>query len=182
MVPGVRVELAAAEPAVQSPVALDFDENGAMYVAEMIDYSEQDKDFLGLVRRLEDTDGDGRFEKSTVLVDHLSWPTALICYDGGVFVGAAPDVWYCKDTDGDGQADLRKVVFTGFGRSNVQGLLNSFHWGLDGRIHGATSSSGGIVRRPDDKESEVVNLNGRDFSFDPRTLELRPKAAAASTA
>ena len=60
-----------------------------------------------------------------------------------MFVGAAPDIYYCKDTDGDGKADERKVVFTGFGRSNVQGLLNWFHWGLDNRIHGATSSSGG---------------------------------------
>ena len=107
--------------------------------------------------------------EARVFVDHLSWPTAVICSDGGVFIGAAPDILYCKDTDGDGKADVRKVVFTGFGRGNVQGLLNSFQWGLDGRIHGATSTSGGIVRRPDDRESEAVNLNGRDFSFDPRT-------------
>ncbi len=123
-----------------------------MFVVEMRDYSEQDQDFLGTVRRLEDTDGDGRFDRSTVFVDHLSWPTAVTCADGGIFIGAAPDIIYCKDTDGDGKADVRKVVFTGFGRGNVQGLLNSFQWGLDSRIYGATSVSGGIVRRPDARE------------------------------
>ena len=113
----------------------------------MRDYSEQDKERLGRVRRLTDEDGDGRFDRSTVFVDGLSWPTAVACYDGGVFIGNAPDILYCKDTDGDGVADEQHVVFTGFGRGNVQGLLNSFQWGLDNRIHGATSSAGGTITR-----------------------------------
>jgi len=177
--PGFRLEQAAAEPLVHSPVALSFDENGQMYVVEMIDYSEQDKEFLGTVRLLEDTDQDGRFDKSTVFADKLSWPTAITCYDGGVFVGAAPDIFYLKDTDGDGKADVRKVVFTGFGRSNVQGLFNSFHWGMDNRIHGATSSSGAKVVRPDTPDDKPVVLSGRDFSFDPRTLDLTPTSGGA---
>ncbi|MGE5194688.1 MAG: PVC-type heme-binding CxxCH protein, partial [Deltaproteobacteria bacterium] len=177
--PGFRLEQAAAEPLVHSPVALSFDENGRMYVVEMIDYSEQDKDFLGTVRLLEDTDQDGRFDKSTVFADKLSWPTAITCCDGGVFVGAAPDIFYLKDTDGDGKADVRKVVFTGFARSNVQGLFNSFHWGLDNRIHGATSSSGAKVVRPDAPNEKPVVLSGRDFSFDPRTLDFTPTSGGA---
>ncbi|MCH8240462.1 MAG: isoaspartyl peptidase/L-asparaginase, partial [Proteobacteria bacterium] len=59
-----------------------------------------------------------------------------------LFVGAAPDIFYLKDTTGDGKADQQKVVFTGFSRKNVQGLLNSFRWTLDNRIHCATSTSG----------------------------------------
>jgi putative membrane-bound dehydrogenase-like protein len=173
------MEQTAAEPLVHSPVAIAFDENGRMYVVEMIDYSEQDKEFLGAVRVLEDTDGDGRFDKSTVLADKLSWPTAIACYDGGVFVGAAPDIYYLKDTDGDGKADIRKTVFTGFGRSNVQGLFNSFLWGLDNRIHGATSSSGAQVVRADVKDAKPVVVSGRDFAFDPRTLELVPTSGGA---
>src|SRR5258708_33182290 len=86
--PGFGMDQAAAEPLVHSPVALSFDENGRMYVVEMIDYSEQDKEFLGAVRLLEDTDQDGRFDKSTVFADKLSWPTAIACYAGGGFVGA----------------------------------------------------------------------------------------------
>lgn len=177
--PGFKIEQVAAEPLVHSPVAVAFDANSRMYVVEMIDYSEQDKEFLGTVRLLEDTDGDGRFDKSTLFADNLSWPTAIACYDGGVFVGAAPDIVYLKDSDGDGRADIRRTVFTGFGRSNVQGLFNSFQWGLDNRIHGATSSSGAQVRRPDDPDGKPLQLSGRDFAFDPRTLLIEPVSGGA---
>ncbi|MBS0265439.1 MAG: c-type cytochrome [Planctomycetes bacterium] len=177
--PGFRLEQAAAEPLLHSPVAIDFDENGRLFVCEMVDYSEQDKEFLGAVRVLEDVNGDGKFDKSTLLADKLSWPTALCCYDGGVFVGAAPDIYYLKDTDGDGKADIRRTVYTGFGRSNVQGLFNSFHWGLDNRIHGATSSSGAQVRRPDLPDAAPIVLAGRDFAFDPKTLDLQPVSGGA---
>ncbi len=173
---GYAMELAAAEPLVRDPVAMSFDENGRLFVVEMCDYSEEDKDFLGNVRILEDSDNDGRYEKSTLFAHHLSWPTGLICYDGGVFVAAAPDIWYCKDTDGDGRADIQKQVFTGFGRQNVQGLLNSFCWGLDNRIYCQTSSSGGKVLTPSAPDRDALVLNGRDFSFDPKTLELRPES------
>lgn len=179
VLPGFRIEQVAAEPLVTDPVAMAFDERGRLFVVQMNDYSEQDKDFLGVVRLLEDTDGDGRMDKSTVYADKLSWPTAVICWDGGVFVGAAPDIFYFKDTNGDDKADVRKVVFTGFGRSNVQGLVNSFQWGLDNRIHGATSSVGADVTRPDQPNVKPIVLRGRDFAFDPRTLELSPTSGGA---
>ena len=173
---GYRLELAAAEPLVRDPVAMAFDENGRMFVVEMCDYSEQDKEFLGNVRLLEDTDNNGSYEKSTLFAHHLSWPTGVICYNGGVFVAAAPDIWFCKDTDGDGQADVQTKVFTGFGRQNVQGLLNSFCWGLDNRIYCQTSSSGASVLTLPHPDRQPLVLNGRDFSFDPLTLELRPES------
>ncbi len=177
--PGFRLEQVAAEPHVASPVAACFDERGRMYVVEMRDYSEQDKEALGTLRLLEDADADGRFEKSTIFADKLSWPTAAICWDGGLFVGAAPDIFYLKDTDADGRADVRRVVFTGFGRSNVQGLINSFQWGLDNRIHGATSSSGAEISRPDRPKEKPLMLRGRDFAFDPRTMDLQPTSGGA---
>jgi putative membrane-bound dehydrogenase-like protein len=177
--PGFRVEQVAAEPLVTDPVAMSFDENGRLYVVEMLDYSEQDRAMIGRVRLLEDTDGDGRFDKATVFLDKLSWPTAVTCYAGGVFIGAAPDILYAKDTDGDGKADVVRKVLTGFGRSNVQGLLNSFQWGLDNRIHGATSSNGGQVRKAADAAAKPVNIGGRNFSFDPRTLALTPTSGAS---
>ncbi len=179
VVPGFRIEQVAAEPLVQAPVAMSFDEDGRLYVVEMIDYSEQGDEHLGRVRLLEDTDGDGRFDKASVFADRLSWPTAVLCYDGGVFVGAPPDIHYFKDTDGDGRADVNRTAFTGFHRTNVQGLLNSFQWGLDNRVHGATSTSGATVHRPGSAGPRPVPLNGRDFSFDPRTLELRPTSGGA---
>ncbi len=168
--PGFHVELAASEPLVADPVAFEFDENGRLFVAEMRGYSEDGEKNLGQIRLLEDTDNDGRMDKSTVYADKLSWPTAVTCYDGGVFVGAAPDIYYLKDTNGDGKADVRRVVFTGFSRANVQGLLNSFRWGLDNRIHVAVSTSGAKLKATSEPDAEPLVLRGRDFSFNPRTL------------
>ncbi len=177
---GFRIELAAAEPQVVDPVSMAFDANGRLYVVEMIGYSERRDDKVGRVRLLEDTNGDGRYDKATVYAKDLAWPTAVICHDGGVFVVVTPDLLYFRDTDNDGVADQRRVVFTGFGkgrsRLNMQGLPNSLRWGLDNRIHGATSSNGAILTRPDDKSFSPVRLNGRDFSFDPRKLDLRPES------
>ena len=113
---GFHVELAAAEPEVADPVSMSFDANGRLYVVEMIGYSERRADKVGRVRLLEDTDGDGRFEKATVFAAGLAWPTAVICYDGGVFVVVTPDLLYFRDTDDDGVADQRRVIFTGFGK------------------------------------------------------------------
>ncbi len=179
VVDGYKIELTAAEPMVVDPVAMSFDENGALYVVEMRGYSEDDGQNLGRIRVLTDEDGDGTFDKSEVFADGLSWPTAIICYDDGIFIGAAPDIIYLKDTDGDQQADEKKVVFTGFGKRNVQALLNSFRWGLDNRIYGATSSNGGVVKRPEQPDSAGIDLRGRNFSFDPKSLELRPESGAA---
>lgn len=177
--PGFHVEPVATEPLIASPVAVAYDADSRMYVVEMRDYSEQDKERLGRIRRVTDSDGDGRYDKAEIFAEDLSWPTAITCYDGGVFVGAAPDIYYLKDTDGDGRADVRKLIYTGFPRTNVQGLLNSFQWGLDNRIHGSASTSGGSIYRADDPKRKPISLSGRDFSFDPRTLELRAESGGA---
>jgi putative membrane-bound dehydrogenase-like protein len=169
---GFRVELAASEPLVTDPVAMAFDERGRLYVVEMRGYSENPDDQLGQVRLLEDVDDDGLFDKSSIFLDKLSWPTAIACYDGGVLVGVAPDILFCRDTDGDRRADVREVVFTGFARDNVQGLLNSFVWGLDQRLYGATSSSGGEVRALRHPQQPPIDLGHRDFAIDPRTMNL----------
>src|SRR2546429_3014443 len=199
---GFRLELVAAEPLVVDPVAMAFDENGRLFVVEMRDYPERRNEMphLGRIRMLEDTDGDGRFDKSTVYADNLPWPTAVICWNGGVFVGATPDILYCKDTNGDGVADVREVVFSGFGsdyapyevnKLNVQALFNSFTWGPDNRIHAASGGNGGKIRLAESEFTRVwqgragvtphselrtensMDLRGHDFSFEPRTLTVR---------
>ena len=163
---GYKIELAAAEPLVADPIAMAFDASGNLFVIEMRGYSENEKENLGRVRLLIDLDKDGKFDESYVYADGLSWPTAIACWDGGVFVGAAPDIFYFKDTNGDHKSDQKRNVFTGFKRSNVQGLMNTFRWSMDHRIEGATSSSGASVTNGDG--SKIV-LSGRDFAFDPKT-------------
>ena len=83
-------------------------------------------------------------------------------------MGATPDIYYAKDTNGDGIADEKKTVFTGFGdgkslRLNMQALFNSFRWGPDNRIWGATASTGGNITMPDDKDFGPVSLRGCRF-------------------
>jgi putative membrane-bound dehydrogenase-like protein len=184
--PGFKLELAAHEPIVRDPIAITFDENGRMFVCEMIDYSEErDRTpHLGRISLLEDKDADGFYETSTVFADDLAWPTGLIWANGGLFVGATPDIWRFEDRDGDGKAEVREKVFTGFGlglqRLNVQALLNSFQWGQDNRVH-VQSSSGNrgkikSLKRPDLPEAELAT---RDFWFDPRTYEFGFEAGGA---
>jgi putative membrane-bound dehydrogenase-like protein len=174
-----QLELAASEPLVRDPVAMAFDEKGRMFVAEMTGYSEKRDEVPGDVRLLEDTDGDGVYDKATTYADNIPWPVAVACYDGGIFVGAAPDILYFKDTDGDGVADVRRVVYTGFKLNNVQGMLNSFNWGLDHRIHGSSSSNGGDITRPEAPGEKALALRGRDFAIDPRSMVMYPEGGGA---
>lgn len=177
--PGLEIQLLVSEPLINDPVAMTFDANGSMYVVEMRGYSEQANDNLGQIRLVFDRDRDGQYESSMVFYKGLSWPTAIIAYDGGVFVGASPDIYYLKDTTRNGEADVVKKIFTGFGKHNVQGLLNSFRWGLDGRIHGSASSTGGMIKRVGDADHTPVKMRGYDFSFDPVKLDIRPESGGA---
>ncbi len=114
----LTIDLVAAEPDVISPVAMCWDADGAMYVAEMRDYPVGPTS--GTIRRLVDADGDGRYERATVFADKLNFPNGLLCIGDGLLVTAAPDLLLLRDTDGDGVADERRVVFTGFGEGNQQ--------------------------------------------------------------
>jgi putative membrane-bound dehydrogenase-like protein len=168
---GFHMELVAHEPQVNDPVAACFDENGGMYVAEMIDYPyrPQAGPPLGRVRYLVDADDDGRYERSTIFAESIAWPTGVAPYKGGVFVTAAPDIWYLRDTSGDGVADERRKVYTGFGDRNQQGGINNLVWGIDHKIYGAGSVNGGNVTRVAVPEEPAIELSGRDFRFDPTT-------------
>jgi putative membrane-bound dehydrogenase-like protein len=176
---GFKLQLAAHEPQVRDPIAICFDERGRMFVCEMHDYSEMREvtPHMGRISMLQDKDGDGYFETSQIFADDLPWPTGLVWANGGLYVGATPDIWRFEDKDGDGKAEKREKVFTGFGTGlkmlNVQGLMNSFMWGQDNRIHVlAGGGNRGVItclKRPDLKG---IELGGKDFWFNPLTHEF----------
>ncbi|MSU48684.1 MAG: c-type cytochrome [Opitutus sp.] len=181
---GFTMELLAAEPFVASPVAMTYDENGNAYVVEMRDYPYTDRNThqpwkenttdapLGRVRLLVDDDGDGKFDRSFIFAEGLSWPTGICCWKGGVYVTATPDIWYLKDTDGDHRADLRTKVFTGFRKYNVQTAINNPLWGLENRITIVTSSNGGLITAVGRPDVAPLKIAGRDLRLDPRNGNL----------
>ena len=171
--PGFQVELVAAEPLIRSPIAIDFDEDGRLYVIEYPeynDYAATRPHGHGAIRRLEDNDGDGRFESSVVFAADVPFASGVLCYDGGVFVAAAPDLLYLKDTTGDGQADMRERILTGFERDHAgEAMLNGLRWGLDHRVHLCTGMAGGMVRRADRPDEQPLSVRNMGVAFDPRT-------------
>jgi putative membrane-bound dehydrogenase-like protein len=170
--PGLQIQLIAAEPVVVAPVAMTFDEKGRMFVVENRGYPTgpgPGAPPAGVIALLEDTDGDGRFDKRTVFADGLTFPNGIMPWKGGFFVTCAPEVLYLKDTDGDGRADVRKVVFTGFSTSGSTQLRVSHPTlGLDGWVYLTSGLTGGKVTSPDYPSHPPVELK-TDFRFRPDT-------------
>jgi putative membrane-bound dehydrogenase-like protein len=175
--PGFKVELVASEPLVKDPIAFDWAADGRLWVLEMGDYplgADGHGKPGGVVRILEDTDGDGRYEKSTTFLEGLGIPAGIMAWRNGVLVGCAPDIFYAEDRDGDGRADHREVLFTGFTEGNPQHRVNGFEMGLDGWVYGANGDSGGTVRSL--KTGRKVGISGRDFRFRPDTGEFEAES------
>ena len=177
--------MVAANPLVTAPVAMAFDENGRLFVVE------RPEDFdprgtnahSGRIRLLEDTNGTGKFQASTIYADKLPWASAVACYGGGVYVAAGHDLIFLKDTKTNGIADIRKVIFTGFNGTNTlnaEALPNNFNWGLDNHIHAANTGMAGAAAASV-ADLDPALLTGGDFSFDPRTLTVSLDAAPAQS-
>src|SRR5262245_29638595 len=171
MLPGFRAELVACEPEVVDPVAMAFDERGRIFVAEMRGYPNGGRGTgtitSGRIKCLTDTDGDGYYETSTLYAEGLRFPTGVMPYKGGLLVANAPDLLYLEDTDDDGRADKRRVLYTGFGVENIQQLLNSLQWGLDNWVHGCAGSNGGTVTCPEKPDFPALTLRNRHVRFHP---------------
>ncbi|MGE3312330.1 MAG: PVC-type heme-binding CxxCH protein, partial [Limisphaerales bacterium] len=175
---GLRVELVASEPVVVDPVSFDWGADGRFWVVEMRDYplgTDGKGKVGGVVKVLNDQDADGFFESATVFLDELPFPSSVMAWRKGVLVSAAPDLFYAEDTDGDGRADRREVILTGFHPGNQQHRFNGFEWGLDGWIHVANGDSGGKVRSR--AGGVPISISGRDIRFRPETGEFETVSA-----
>lgn len=173
LLPGYQVNLFAADPMFANPVHMHWDSRGRLWVACSWAYPQlkpgevaNDKIII-----LEDTDDDGVADKSTVFAEGLYLPTGIELANGGCYVAQSPDVFFLKDTDGDDVADVKELVFTGFGIEDSHHSISAWRRGPGGWIyfqegiflHAQVETQYGVVR----------NFNGGVYQFNPRTLELR---------
>lgn len=164
--PGLRVEIVAAEPEVIDPVAMAFDERGVLFVVEGRGYPTREGH--GVIAVLSDPDRDGQYAREGEFATGLRFPTGLLPWRGGLYVTDAPDLFYLEDRDGDGRAETRRVVLTGFATDrSTQLRVNDPTLGPDGWIWLAGGLSGGKVRAPGAPGLSPVDLSGMDLRFDP---------------
>lgn len=175
---GLRLEMVAKEPLVIDPVAFAYDEQGYLYVVEDRGYPdpmEEDESPAkeGRIARLEDTDGDDRYDRRTEFATGLTYPNGIMPWRGGVFVTVAPDILYLKDTDGDGVADEEQVVLTGFKDTKTSQLRMSHPTlGFDGWVYLTSGLNGGEVYSPLYPERPPVTFTSSDVRFHPDTYEI----------
>ncbi len=165
---GLRIELVASEPQIESPVAMAFDEDGRLWVVEMRDYPNgpaKGQPPEGRIKLLEDRDGDGVYETSRVFADNLLFANGLMPWRGGLLVTAAPHILHLKDTDGDGKADRREVLYEGFAVQNPQLRVSHPNLGIDNWVYVANGLRNGMVKRTG-SDAPPINLSGMDFRFD----------------
>lgn len=183
---GFQIELVASEPLIRDPVAMEIDEDGNWYVAEMPGYP-LDLSKTGNIKKLKDTNGDGLPDKSIVFASGLTLPMGIMKWKKGILVADSPNIWYLEDTDGDEVADKKEVMLTGFSLSNPQHNMNTPKFGVDNWIYlghsGAINSfayekvfsdKGSEIRFPNNPNTPKLSKNndGKNVRFKPLTYEL----------
>jgi putative membrane-bound dehydrogenase-like protein len=143
---GFDLELFASEPDIINPIAMEWDEKGRLWVIETVDYPNTVRDDKSAgddrIRICEDTDGDGKMDKSTVFAENLNIPTSLVFSNGGIIVSQAPHFLFLKDTDGDDKADVRKIIIEGWGTYDTHAGPSNLKYGFDNHIWGTVGYSG----------------------------------------
>ena len=174
--PDYRIDLVAAEPLVQDPVAdrirrarppATSSRTAAIRIPSRASPAGVP---MGRVALLTDTDGDGRYDTRTEFATGLTYPNGVMVWDGGVFVTVAPDLLYLKDTTGDGVADVRRVALTGFNATRTAQIRFSHPTlGPDGWIYLTSGLNGGHVTSPAHPDRPAVEFASSDSRFHPRT-------------
>ena len=156
--PGYVVEQIAGPPLVKHPMMACFDDRGRLFVAEAAGVNLRAKDLLknppNLIRMLEDTNGDGRFDKSTVFADKMTFPMGVLWYRGALYTASPPSVWRLEDTDDDGVADKREELVTKFGFTGNAADVHGPFLHPSGWIYWADGRHGHHIEREDGQKLE----------------------------
>lgn len=137
------------------------------------------KETYGTIKLLEDSKGDGRFDRVTVFADHLPPCYGVVAAGDGVIAICAPDIVFLADRDGDGKAEVQEKLFTGFGVGEIWTRISNPRWGIDNWIYVASgASSGGIIKGPHLKDE--VRLGNTGFRFKPDGSQFEPVSGGTS--
>jgi len=169
---GFEVTLFAAEPLVAKPIQMNWDADGRLWIVSSTAYPHlktgeeaNDKIFV-----LEDTDGDGKADKSTIFAEGLLTPTGILPGDGGVYVANSTEILHFMDTDGDGKADKKRRVLNGFGTADTHHLIHTFRWGPEGLLYFNQSI---YIYSHVETPSGIKRLEGGGvWQLNPKKLEL----------
>ncbi|MBI1313442.1 sulfatase-like hydrolase/transferase [bacterium] len=163
---GYVVELAAGPPLVAHPTMACFDDRGRLFVSENagvnLSAAELEEQLPNSVRLLEDTDRDGRFDKSTVFADRMTFPMGGAWHDGALYVASPPNIWRLEDTDDDGVADKREVLVSQFGYTGNAASVHGCFNGPDGRIYWCDGRHGHEFR---DQNGKVTSKLAGSYIF-----------------
>src|SRR3954452_13729653 len=175
---GFTVELAAGPPLVDRPIVADFDEQGRLYVAESSGTSDkaavQLEDKPHRILRLEDSDGDGRFDRRTIFADKMMFPEGTLWFDGSLYVAAPPSIWKLTDSDGDGVADRREEWFLG---KTLTGCANDLHGpylGPDGWVYWCKGAFARQTYKLPNREKPFVTRAAHIFRARPDGSRIEP--------
>jgi len=149
---GFEVTLAAGQPLIERPMLAAFDDQGRLYVCDSAGVNlrgpELAKNPPHTIRILEDTDGDGAFDRSSVFADKMLFPQGILWHDGAIYCSSPPSFWKLTDTDGDGRCDHREELVTGFANTGVADDMHGGSLGPDGRLYWCAGRFPHEIRRP----------------------------------